>query len=552
MANQANLSQTTVQATVRFEKQLSTASIGTIWLGRLLNGNDAGRVVMLRRITRQWLSLKDAEWVMYGAEAYAKVRHPSIVKLLGVLEQGDDLLSVSEHLEGVRLLDLQRTVFDEGVPIPATVSVRLVLDAARATWQAHRLASGVGIFPAERLFLPEGVYITNYGATLLTEIGVLAALARCVVPRTVPDLLAQLAPDELGARSKQAGSPEVFSLGVVLWELLANRWLFNRDSDSRTHQELLLSPIPSLDSIERFGMPVPDPIVELVRQATERDPTARFASVNDLVLAIERLPAHFIASEQQVSEVLRQRASAFLRESRGDESDRATSGTFSELRSTQPSIAPSSATNHDWDQPTFAQRSLLDCGPSATPMPLEAPSQDSLTATQHVSVSGPRRGLRRVVWVALTGVALAGAIFAFQSYIPTQQHKPVASPAPAARIAPARLPKAPAPSGAPAAILRTAPNAAAEAPAAPQSPNPTAGATSAPTPALPSDASAAPAPSSLYPSVETAANSALPSVKRVTTPRRPLGARRNKSAKASSSSAEGSATEASVDAQWGI
>ena len=441
--NQLNLSVLPPQALVRYEKQLGTTSIGSIWLGRLLNGNDAGRVVVLRRIAKQWLSNKDAEWVMYGADAYAKVRHSSLLKLLGVLHQDADLVTISEHLESVRLVDLQRAVFDEGVPIPATVAVRIVLDAARATWKAHRLAAEVGIFPTERLFLPEGVHIASYGATLIGEVGVLSTLARCVVPRTVPELLAQLAPEELGARSAEVGSPEVFSLGVVLWELLANRWLFSRQSDSRTHQELLLAPIAGLDQIERFGMPVPDLLVSLVRRATARNPAERFASVNDLILAFERLPAHFVATEQQVAEVLRLRAGAGLTESRVDESERARSGTFAEIRASQPSIS-SNASSHDWDRPTFAQSSLVSRPPlfngsvlPTAPATLRPEPQEHAVHTTSV----PRLRRAGLLSIGLTMLAVGAFIVTVRGIAPRHAQTRSLGPPPAARlVAAAALP----------------------------------------------------------------------------------------------------------------
>jgi eukaryotic-like serine/threonine-protein kinase len=436
---QANQSTTVPQAVVRYEQHLSTASVGSIWIGRLLNGNDAGRMVLVRRISKHWMSNKDAEWVLSAAAAYSKVRHPSLVKLLGILEQDDDLVSISEHLEGVRLVDLQRSVFDEGVPIPATVAVRVVLDAAKATWKAHHLAAEVGIFPTERLFMPEGVLLASFGGTLLTETGVLSALGRCVMPRTVPDLLGQLAPEELGAKNCQSGSPEVFSLGVVLWELLANRWLFSRESDSRTHQELLLSTIPRLDQVERFGMPVPEAIVKLVRKATDRDPGQRYASVNEFVHALEQLPAHFIATEHQVAEVLRQRVAALLNASKGGESNRALSGTFAEVRSAQPSAPPPSATSHDWDRPTFAQFSLVSRPPflgSVVPITsMTAPPRQPAPIETAARSSVPRLRKRRtgLLPVILTMATVGILVVTFRGL--PQAPRPVSSPAPAAAVA---------------------------------------------------------------------------------------------------------------------
>jgi hypothetical protein len=45
--------------------------------------------------------------------------------------------------------------------------------------------------------MPESALVAGFGGTLLSETGVLAGIARCSQPRTVPDLLAQLAPEEL-------------------------------------------------------------------------------------------------------------------------------------------------------------------------------------------------------------------------------------------------------------------------------------------------------------------------------------------------------------------
>ncbi len=541
MPNQANLSTPPAQALVRYEKHLSVASIGSIWLGRLLNGSDAGRVVVLRRISKQWLSSKDAEWVLYGADAYAKVRHPSLVKLLGVLDQDDDLITISEHLEGVRLVDLQRTVFDDGVPIPATVAVRLVLDAARATWKAHRLAADVGLFPSERLFMPEGVHITSYGAALLTEVGVLSALAKCVIPRTVPEVLGQLSPEELGARNAQAGSPEVFSLGVVLWELLANRWLFSRDSDSQTHQELLLAQIPSLDQIERFGMPVPDAIVSLIRKATERAPTQRFSSVNDLVLALEQLPAHFVATEQQVSEVLHQRAAALLKESRGDESERALSGTFAEVRSSQPSIAPSSISSHDWDRPTFAQSSLVSRPPfdcSVTPF-TTTQSPPSSAPPSLVSTRAPRRRRIGFLSMSLTMLAVGAFVLTFRGYSPQPRQASTLAPAPAARVAPG-----------PALALPTVPRTAFSPDQKPATGTPPL--EQAPLEAPPPSASAP--PPSAGPADTSDSDALVPATatKRKNATKRPSVQRRQRAGRAAQPNQEGSLVGTSIDPQWGI
>lgn len=372
------------EPTVRYEKCLSVSSIGTLWLGRLLKGHDAGRTVLLRRVERSALSDKEVETLRKGTAAFGKVRHPTFVKLLGVVEQDADLVTVSEHLVGVPLLDLLRQLFDEGNPLPATIAVRIVLDAAKATLKAHRLSTESGLFPSKRLFLPEGVFIATFGGTLLTEVGILSLISNTTTIKTIPDVIVQLAPEEVALSRNPKGSAEVFSLGVLLWECLANRWLFSRDNERKAKSDLTTLPIPTLDTIERFGMSVPEPLVDLVKTATERNPEGRFDSVDRFVSAIEQLPAHFIATEHQVAEALRQYASLILVRATAEDSQLSSSGTFSEVpQSRVPTLPPTGTTidpesptgsTFDAESPTFAQRKLITSDPSPQFAPIDGPA----------------------------------------------------------------------------------------------------------------------------------------------------------------------------------
>lgn len=344
---------------VRFERELAVSGIGALWLGRLVAGTEAGRTVLLRRMPKAPFSSRDCDALKGAAEAYSRVRHPSLVKLLGVVEQGDDIISVSEHLDGVRLCDLMRNAIDRDSPLPATVAVRVVLDAARATLKAHHLAAEAGLFPSERLFLLEGVFIAAFGGTLLTETGLLATLARFTAARSVPELLTQLAPEELDPASTAKGSPEVFSLGVLLWEALANRYLFSRESVQRTLQDLRSRPIASLEQIERCGLPVPSALAEVVRIATNRGPSERFSSVPEFVAALEDLPGHFLATEHQVANALREQAADLLKGFHVDDSQSALTVAFSEVPASRHSTRPPPDNAQDWEPPTFAQRRLV-------------------------------------------------------------------------------------------------------------------------------------------------------------------------------------------------
>ena len=87
----------------------------------------------------------------------------------------------------------------------------------------------------------------------------------------------QIRGDELDGRS------DLFSLGVVLWEALAGRRLFKRDSELETLQAIVDEAIPDLRSV-RADAPVSVTAIVTCALAKERD--ARFSSADELRRAL--------------------------------------------------------------------------------------------------------------------------------------------------------------------------------------------------------------------------------------------------------------------------
>ena len=88
------------------------------------------------------------------------------------------------------------------------------------TFAAHRLMSGLGILTTQRVIFGDAVLIALFGEALLTDVGILSDLLRCSRVSTIAELSADLAPEEIQGTPSNCGSPEVFTLGVWLWELL--------------------------------------------------------------------------------------------------------------------------------------------------------------------------------------------------------------------------------------------------------------------------------------------------------------------------------------------
>jgi hypothetical protein len=407
------LTGSTGELLVQYEKQLSTGAVGSIWLGRLASGAETGRLVIVRRIPLALLDVADVERIRQSVGAYVQLKSPSLVKLLDVAVVDRDLACVSEYLAGVRLHDLQRCLVETEASIPTGVAVRIVLEVAKAGAVAHRLMSRLGILASHRVVFSDGVLIALFGETLLADVGILAGLLRCPNIASIPNVIVGLAPEEILSPEGTCGSPEVFTLGVLLWELLTSRWLFPRHLDTVSSRNALVrQPIAPIESVERVGLPVPETVARLLGQAIGRDPRRRYGSLEVLIDALDQLPPHCVASVDQLGSWIRSFAPQISAES--DNSaiwplDTERGRTFSR---SSPPLTLGPVDTHDWDPPTFAERQLVAPVFDNEPLPENATELISPVFAQSVPVfqEVPRKRTRAIVvgsaLVLITAAAL--------------------------------------------------------------------------------------------------------------------------------------------------
>ena len=399
---------------VQYERQLSPGIIGSLWLGRLANGNEAGRLVTIRRIPLALLDAEDVERVHLSAGAFAHLRSPSIVKLLGVAELDGELISVSEYLAGIRLIDLQRCLIESEATIPVSVALRLILDLVQASILARRLIMNLGVPAPRRIALSDSALIALFGEVLLTDVGLVPSLLRNPTIASMPEVAVELAPEEHDSQMMLPGSPEVYTFGVSLWQLLTNHWIDSRRTSAQDAVDFSQVPdIPRVDSVARLGMAVPEPVVQLVQRATERDAKRRFPSLEAMADALAQLPSHLIATTHQLQATVQQLAPQILPECDA-------SATWSIPAQPAMSLPPPSRPvslhppgAHDWEPPTFAERRLVAPVLTANTRQSVNPSRVLLSLRPHslrppvVQYIVPARSARPWLWVAGIAIMLA-------------------------------------------------------------------------------------------------------------------------------------------------
>lgn len=213
-----------------------------------------------------------------------KLRHANIAKTFDVGRiEGTHYIAL-EYVRGPTVQALLLRSMQTGQPVPVFISLHVVTQVARALAYAHGLReeSGRPLNLIHRDIAPSNIMVSDTGATKLIDFGV-AKTATGHVRTAVGSIIGKLgyvAPEYL--RGSLDPRVDIYSLGVVAYELLTARKLFEVD-DVRTAHHLRSCEI---EPPSRINPCVPALLDDIVLQALSLDPAQRWQSAFELYTSL--------------------------------------------------------------------------------------------------------------------------------------------------------------------------------------------------------------------------------------------------------------------------
>jgi serine/threonine-protein kinase len=245
-----------------------------------------------RRVALKWILpvLAQSREVMlrFRREALAagRINHPNVVAIFDVVEHQGSACMVMELLDGEMLSDRQiRTG-----PLPFIDAVAIMLPAMRGVAAAH--AQGV----IHRDIKPHNIFLCLDADSSIREVKVLdfgVSKLTVVDAATVGDITLSgnvvgtpeyMAPEQIRAGKEVDHRIDVYSLGVVLYEMLAGRPPYVNQHFSGLMLEIMQHDPPPLS---RFRPDVPRRLAGVISRAMKREPEQRFADVPSFIQALE-------------------------------------------------------------------------------------------------------------------------------------------------------------------------------------------------------------------------------------------------------------------------
>ncbi len=250
----------------QIEKELGKGAMGVVYLGRdpKINRVVAIKTMALSQEFEADELVEVKERFFREAETAGRLNHPNIVTMYDAGEEHDLAYISMEFLKGKDLVAYAKA--GNQMPLPRVLSI--VARVAEALSYAHE--NNVvhrDIKPANIMYEPESdqVKVTDFGIARITD----SSKTKTGMVLGTPSFMS---PEQL-AGAKIDGRSDLFSLGVMLYQMSCGKLPFEGDSMAQLMFRIANEPHPD---IRKFNPALPDTLVAVIDKALTKDPAMRY------------------------------------------------------------------------------------------------------------------------------------------------------------------------------------------------------------------------------------------------------------------------------------
>ncbi len=249
--------------------------LGTGGMAIVYRGTD----LLLRRrvaikVLRDQFALDDdfVKRFEYEAQAAARLSHPNVVNVYDFGREDHCYFIVMELVEGETLA----AIVADGKQIPEAVAIDYATQIAAGLAFAHRQEL------LHRDVKPANILVTHDDVVKLGDFGIARAVAENAIGVTQPGMVmgsvAYLSPEQAQGKELDQRS-DLYSLGVVLYQMVAGKLPFTGDSPVAVALKHVTEPPPPIDP---FALRISPALAAIIERLLQKQPKDRFASAAEL------------------------------------------------------------------------------------------------------------------------------------------------------------------------------------------------------------------------------------------------------------------------------
>ena len=231
---------------------------------------------------------------MEEARIAGLIQHPNVVAVTDVGRDESGPFLVMDFVDGVTLNTLVHAPPER---MPLQIGIRIGIEIAKGLDAAHSLTThdGFALNLVHRDLSPHNVLVGFDGSVRITDFGIAKALGSEIKTSTgvLKGKVSYMSPEQLRFEEIDARS-DLFSLGVLLFELLTGERLYRNDSTMQGARKILSEAPPDLGE-ERDD--APPELVALMFRLLAKDPAKRPGAAAEVVASLEEILSELVAVE---------------------------------------------------------------------------------------------------------------------------------------------------------------------------------------------------------------------------------------------------------------
>jgi serine/threonine-protein kinase len=276
--------QSILQGRYSLERTLGQGGMATVFFARDIRH---GRAVAIKLLDPTVTSTIGVERFLREISITARLQHPHILTLIESGQESGLVYYVMPHIEGESL----RFRVSHEPPLSITGAVWIAREVADALAHAH----GHGVIhrdiKPENILVADGhAWVADFGIARAIETSGEKSLTMAGLPIGTP---AYMSPEQAEGRPDVDGRSDIYSLGCVLFEMLAGRPPFVGRSARIVINQHVATPPPS---VAEFRPDLPRELIAAVDRAIAKDPNNRFQDVKEFGGALDLIAANAVAT----------------------------------------------------------------------------------------------------------------------------------------------------------------------------------------------------------------------------------------------------------------
>jgi serine/threonine protein kinase len=271
-------------------ERLATGGMAEIFLARASGMLGFQKLVVIKRILPHLASRNDfIQMFLDEARIATTLNHPNVVQTYEVGVQGKSYFLVMEYLAGEDVRSIVRACQRKQVRLPVEHALQIIIGVASGLNYAHekRDFDGKPLDIVHRDVTPQNLIVSYDGGVKLLDFGIAKASNRINETRSgsFKGKVPYLSPEQCRGE-KLDRRTDVFSLGILLYEITLQRRLFRGDTDFQILKQIADGAVLPPRQVD----PDYDPRLEaIVMKALDTDPARRFQTAREMQEALERL-----------------------------------------------------------------------------------------------------------------------------------------------------------------------------------------------------------------------------------------------------------------------